>query len=252
MTKKYCVAFFAVVASTASLSLTAKVTQQEADQLGKTLTPIGAEQAANKDGSIPEWKPYQRHGAMKGEYTSNPAIDNEKPLFTITKANMAQYADKLSEGHKRLLTTYDTYKMNVYPSHRDATWPDEIIKATAENATKCEINGSDILDNCKLGFPFPIPKSGAEPVWNHKLKWRGNEVRRVNNQIIVQPSGQFQLTKIVEDVTFSYANNLNPVPLTKTSGEFLKYLSETTAPPRLAGTFILVHEKAGKIGRAHV
>ncbi len=227
-------------------ALLAKVTPEEAAQLGVALTPAGAEKAGNKDGTIPEWKPYaKRDVPLKGYYSEDPVLDVQQPLLTISKANLAQYADKLTAGHKKLLSTYDSYKMKVYPSARDVTWPEEIFKATAENAVKCEISGTDILDNCKLGFPFPIPKTGAEPVWNHKLKWRGNEVRRVNNQIIVQPSGQFQLTKIVEDVVFSYANNANPVPLTKSSGEFLKYLSETTSPPRLAGTFILVHEKAG-------
>ena len=227
-------------------SLHAKVTPEEAATLGTTLTPVGAEKAGNKEATIPDWKPYaKRNVPLKGYYPEDPVLDAQQPIFTINKTNMAQYANQLTAGHQYLLKTYDSYKMKVYPSTRDITWPDTIIKSTAENAVKCEIIGSDILDNCKLGFPFPIPKTGAEPVWNHKLKWRGNEVRRVNNQIIVQPSGQYQITKIVEDVTFSYSNIGSPVPLTKSSGEFLKYLSETTSPPRLAGTFILVHEKAG-------
>ncbi|MBI2384249.1 MAG: DUF1329 domain-containing protein [Gammaproteobacteria bacterium] len=233
------------VIAVAAQPAAAKVGPDEAAQLGKNLTPVGAERAGNKDGTIPEWKPMKKRGKTSGEYTTEPVQDVEKPLFTITKANMAQYADKLTEGHKKLLATYDTYKMNVYKTYRDSAWPDEIYKATAENAVKCEIAGTDILDGCKLGFPFPIPKSGAEPIWNHKLKWRGEKVTRYNNQMIVQPNGQFQLTKIVEDVEFSYSNIGKPVPLTKTSGEFLKYLSQTVAPPRLAGTFILVHEKAG-------
>ncbi len=223
----------------------AKVSPEEAAKLGAELTPVGAEKAGNKDGSIPAWKPAAQKGALKGEFPSNPTIDAEKPLFTITKANMAQYKDKLTEGHKKLLSSYDTYKMNVYPSHRPVAWPKEIYDATKVNATTCTIDGTDILDNCKVGFPFPIPKTGAEPIWNHKLKWRGEAVQRYNNQMIVQANGEFQQTKIIEDVTFGYASLQSPVPLTKTSGEFLKYLSQTVSPPRLAGTFILVHEKAG-------
>ncbi|MFA5939366.1 MAG: DUF1329 domain-containing protein [Sinimarinibacterium sp.] len=223
----------------------AKVDAAEADRLGKDLTPVGAEKAGNKDGTIPEWTPAARRGALSGEYPNDPKIDVEKPLYTINKANMAQYADKLSEGHKRLLNTYDSYKLNVYPSHRVMTWPDEIFAATKTNATTCALLDPDTPDNCNLGFPFPIPKSGAEPIWNHKLKWRGEAVTRFNNQMIVQPNGEFQLTKLVEDVQFGYASIKKPVPLTKSSGEFLKYLSKTVAPPRLAGTFILVHEKAG-------
>ncbi|MEK6805308.1 MAG: DUF1329 domain-containing protein [Pseudomonadota bacterium] len=228
-----------------SLPLAAKVSPEEAAQLGATLTPIGAERAGNKEGTIPEWKPLPQSGTLKGQFVVRPEIDGEQPLFTITGKNLAQYADKLTQGHQYLLKAYGGYKMNVYPSHRNAAWPEEIYKATAENAVKCEIFGTDVLDGCKLGFPFPIPKSGAEPIWNHKLKWRGEAVTRYNNQMIVQTDGSTQLTKIIEDVEFHYASIKKPVPLTKSYGEFLYYLSQSVAPPRLAGTFILVHEKAG-------
>ena len=243
--KTLSLALGAIALSLAATHATAKVDAAEAGKLGTTLTPVGAEKAANKEGTIPAWAPAPQSGSLKGEFPMDPKIMAEKPKFTINKANMAQYSAQLTEGHKYLLKTYDTYKMNVYPTHRLASWPQFIYDATKANATTCELIGTDVLDNCKVGFPFPVPKSGAEPVWNHKLKWRGEAVTRFNNQMIVQPSGEFQITKIIENVQFSYASQKNPVPLTKTSGEFLKYLSQTVAPPRLAGTFILVHEKAG-------
>ena len=241
-----------VLALAVSVQAGAKVTPAEAAKLGKELTPVGAERAGNKDGSVPEWKPKPQKGSLIGEYPSDAAIDAEKPLYTITKANMAKYADKLSAGHKRLLSQYPSYKMNVYPSHRIINWPEPVLKATIENATRADLIGTDDPVGAVLGFPFPIPKSGAEPIWNHKLQWRGEAVTRFNNQMIVQPSGEFQLTKIVEDVSFSYASVKNPVPLSKDNKEFLKYLSRTVAPPRLAGTYILVLEKAstGNEGRA--
>lgn len=225
----------------------AGVTAAEAAKLGTTLTPIGAEKGPNKDGTIPAWDPLKQSAPakLKGEYTSDPAIDAEKPKFTITKANMAQYDAQLSEGHKYLLKTFPTYKMNVYPTHRKIAWPEEIYKATAVNATKCTLIGVDNPDGCSLGFPFPIPKSGAEVLWNHKTKFRGEGATRFNNQMIVQPDGTYQFTKIVEKVNFYYASIKKPVPLTKDSGLFIKYFSEILGPPRLAGTLILVHERAG-------
>jgi hypothetical protein len=230
----------------------AKVSPEEAAQLGQSLTPVGAEKAGNADGTIPAWTPHKRRGKLKGEYASAP-FDNEKPLYTITGKTLAQYADKLTEGHKYLLKTHATYKMNVYPTHRVVAWPDEIYASTKENAVNCELIGTDQPNNCRMGFPFPIPKSGAEPIWNHKLKWRGEDVTRYNVQMIVQPDGKYQLTKVVEDVTFGYASIKKPAVL-KQGGEteFLRYLSQTLEPPRIAGTFILVHEKAstGNEGRA--
>src|SRR5437773_196241 len=79
--------------------------------------------------------------------------------------------------------------------------------------TTATLSGTDTVEGAKLGFPFPIPGSGAEAIWNHKLKWRGENVRRSNDQLIVQPNGEFQLTKIVEDVKFYYASIKNPQPL---------------------------------------
>ncbi|AXQ31838.1 DUF1329 domain-containing protein [Solimonas sp. K1W22B-7] len=230
----------------------AKVSSAEAAKLGKELTPVGAEAAANKDGSVPAWTPAGKRGPLKGAYPSNPEIDGEQPLYTITRDNMAQYADKLTEGHKKLLSSYDSYKMKVYPSHRVVSFPDFIYKATIANATSCELIGTDTPDNCRQGFTFPIPKSGAEVMWNHKVRYRGESARRYNNQMIVQANGNYQLTKIAEDAKFYYAVEKNPVPLTRDSGLFIKYFSQTLTPPRLAGTMILVHERAGtgNAGRA--
>jgi len=244
MKQRIAVAFSALCIGYAGLAI-AKVGADEAAKLGKDLTPVGAEKAGNKDGSIPAWAPAAQRGQLKGEFPNDAPIDAEKPKFTITKANMAQYGDKLTAGHKYLLSTYDTYKMNVYPTHRVANFPEVVKQATVKNAGTCEMIGSDTLDNCKLGFPFPIPKTGPEPVWNHKLKFRGEFAKRYNNQLIVQRGGEFQLTKIIEDAAFYYGSIDKQVPLTKDSGEFLRYLSRTVSPPRLAGTFILVHEKAG-------
>ncbi len=44
---------------------------------------------------------------------------------------------------------------------------------------------------------------------------------------------------------FYYASIKNPKTMVSGNGEFLRYLSHTLAPPRLAGTFILVQEKSG-------
>ncbi|MGQ0622950.1 MAG: DUF1329 domain-containing protein [Panacagrimonas sp.] len=244
---------FALALAVSTGSALAKVSPEEAAKLGKDLTPIGAEKAGNKDGSIPAWTPAPQKGKLSGEYAADAAIEAEKPIYTITQANAAQYLDKLSGGHKYLLKTFPaSYKLNVYKSHRDVAWPDFIYKSTAENAVGCSLVGVDNPDNCKQGFPYPIPQSGAEPIWNHRIKWRGNNVKRSNDQMIVQPDGTFALAQLVEDVQFDYANEKTPVTLTKDAGKFLKYFSRIVSPPRTAGTMILVHESGGtgEAGRA--
>jgi len=224
----------------------AKVAAAEAATLGASLTPAGAEKAGNKDGTIPAWTGgTPQHGSPKGEYTHDAAIDAESPLFTITRDNLAQYAAQLTEGHKELFKRYADYKMTVYPSHRTVGFPDAINQATAANAAVCELGGTDAPDHCRLGFPYPIPQSGAEVIWNHKLRWRGNFVLRYNNQFIVQPSGDYQQTKVVEQAKFYYANIPSPGSIIGGAGAILSYLSQTLAPPRLAGNYLLVHDLAG-------
>lgn len=242
-TKKWRVAVLSLVL--ASGAVLAKTTPDQAARLGKDLTPVGAEKAASKDGLVPAWQPGKQAGKLSGDYASNPTVEAEKPNFTITAANMAQYADTLSEGHKYLLKTFKDYKMNVYPAHRNVAWPDFIYKATAVNATACSLQGTDDPDNCKLGFPYPVPTSGAEVIWNHRLKWRGNNVVRNNDQMIVDQNGHTQLAQLVEEVQFLYANEEKPIPMVKGKGLFLYYLSKIMSPPRTAGTMILVHESGG-------
>lgn len=171
--------------------------------------------------------------------------DNLKPRMTITADNYKEHADKLTEGHKKLFELNSDYKMIVYPTVRPAYYPDEIYAATKENATKVTLEGTDDISGHELGFPFPIPKTGAEVIWNHKLKFRGSAVKRFNDQAIVDADGGTEITKVVEDVGFEYAN------LNKASGErnneiIAYFLQETVAPPRVAGQFTLVHEIFGK------
>ncbi|HWY23352.1 MAG TPA: DUF1329 domain-containing protein, partial [Nevskia sp.] len=87
--------------------------------LGPGLTPVGAEQGANKDGSIPPWSGgHPRSGKLSGEFPHDEQIDGDKPLLTITRANYTQYGERLTEGHKELFKRYTDYRMNVYPTRR--------------------------------------------------------------------------------------------------------------------------------------
>ena len=93
-------------------------------QLGKSLTPLGAERAGNADGTIPAWE---------GGLTQPPAgwtqhqgyIDpfaGDKPLFTINASNVAQYEAKLTAGQVALLRKHpQNFRMDVYPTRRTAT-----------------------------------------------------------------------------------------------------------------------------------
>ncbi len=236
----------------------AGVSAAEAAKLGATLTPIGAEAAGNKAGTIPAWTGEKNFPAdvktmkratledwrknkpdqLEAKFKEGAGADVQKILFTITKANMDQYKANLTEGHKALFGKYPDYKMNVYRTVRTAYWPKEVEAATKLNATTATLNGTDDVKGAKLGFPFPIPKSGAEVIWNHKLKFRGTSAKRFNNQAIVKPDGGVLVTKLVEDVKFKYATLVEPGD----GSVYTYYMSEVLSPPRVAGTITLVHE----------
>ena len=191
-------------------------------------------------GYVKDFLTYKLPGGKPPEYYM-------KPLYVITAANMSKYENLLTEGHKALFKTYPDYKMIVYPTVRNAFFPDAINKATIENATRATLNGTDDVEGARVGFPFPIPKAGAEPIWNHKLKFRGSAVKRYNNQAIVQPDGTYRISKLIEDVKFKYANLKEP-PTSDKLHIFAYYMQTVLSPPRVAGQITLVQETAGGAG----
>src|ERR1017187_4096676 len=157
-------------------------TAEEAAQLGKTLTPMGAIKAGNKEGTIPEWKgdgckipaDYKPiHGADGG----GPFVDPfaaDKPLFKITAENMAQYADKLDPGNKEMFRRYPkTWYMNVYPTHRSACFSQWAYDNTIKNVMRPKlVSGPNwSLTGAHAQWPFPIPKTGAEVMWNMTIQF---------------------------------------------------------------------------------
>src|SRR3979490_1002229 len=83
----------------------AGVSPEQAQALKSTLTPMGAQRAGNADGSIPAWDGGDTQ--VPSAYQQGPrAFDpfkSDKPLYSITAANMDQYAAKLADGVKQLL-----------------------------------------------------------------------------------------------------------------------------------------------------
>jgi Protein of unknown function (DUF1329) len=170
-----CAALLAAFATSPAL---AAVSAEEAAALKTTLTPSGAEKAANSDGSIPAWTGgyTQPYGGYKPGGRRPDPMAGEKPLFTITPANAAQYADKLSAGTLALLKKYPDYKLDVYKSVRSHRLLPELAERSARNATQTQLAGGGNVPTKYAGaVPFPIPKTGEEAMWNHLLRQRGND-----------------------------------------------------------------------------
>ena len=175
-----------------SVPALAAVSPEEAAKLKNELTPFGAERAGNKEGTIPAWTGGYTQaipGYVEGGRVPDPFAE-DKPLFTITNQNKAVYANKLCEASKALLSKYpDTYKINVYPTRRTASAPQEVYDNTFKNATRATMKG-DKPQGAYGGIPFPIPKTGAEALWNHSLAWLGHANRLANTNNMTTADGR--------------------------------------------------------------
>lgn len=183
----------------------AAVSADEAAKLKTELTPFGAEKAGNKAGTIPAWTggyTTPMPGFVNGGKRGDP-FAKEKPLYSVTAKNMAEHADKLTDGLQALLKKYpDTFRIDVYPTHRTAAAPQWVYDNTAKNATRAKVD-NDKLTGAFGGIPFPIPKTGEEAMWNHTLRWRspawhvnftGMQVTAAGKQVVtVLGSGDFQM-----------------------------------------------------------
>jgi hypothetical protein len=226
----------------------AAVSAAEAAKLGAELTPLGAVKAGNADGSIPAWEGGLTSAAQAGFPNFRPGdhhpdpYGSDKPLYTVTAANMGQYAGKLTEGHKKMLQTYaSTFKMNVYPTHRSAAAPQRIYDATKRIATTAQLaKGGNGVTNAGEGIPFAIPKEGVEIFWNHVLRYRGDVIVRQIGQAPVTASGAFTMVKFRDDTLAAYS--LPGAKSENLDNTIIYFIQETIAPARLAGEVLLVQE----------
>ena len=221
----------------------------DASQLGKSLTPVGAEKAGNADGSIPSWEgglTTAPAGFKPGAHYPNPFPD-EKPLFTITGANAEQYKEKLSPGQLAMLKKYATYKLPVYPSHRTASFPKQVYESTLYDATHAKLApGGNGVQGADAGFPFPIPKDGQEAIWNHLLSYRGDTYATNFVQVMPTRDGAYTPVRMEMEYDFSYGN-LSKSAKDKEPNKLLNFLQVFTEPARLAGSILLVHEPIDQV-----
>jgi hypothetical protein len=177
-----------------SAAAIAAVSADAARQLGSTLMPWGAEKAGNKEGTIP---PYT-DGQVKRPASFDPKnprvrpdpFSDEKPLYSVTAANMAEHADKLSDGAKALLQKYPGFRLDVYPTHRTQRYSARVNDRSLKNATACRTTTDGLaLEGCYGGVPFPIPKTGNEVMWNHNMRYQSPSYLANYRNVMVDAAG---------------------------------------------------------------
>lgn len=205
---------------------------------GAKLTCTGAERAGSKSGVAAytgKWLDgWPGMGDGKG-YEPGPYAA-EKPLYTVTADNMAQYAALLSEGQKALLTKYPkTFRMPVYPSRRDFRFPDYACEHTRQNVGSATLKHDGLeLAGAHGGVPFPFPASGLEAIWNviaTRHVW--NETAVVDTADVF-PNGSIAWGKLKY---LTYAPGADPSGKGQASNNVAAYfLSTVLLPARDKGT----------------
>ncbi|MDT4813033.1 hypothetical protein FQZ97_460040 [compost metagenome] len=228
----------------------AKLSSAEVSQLGQDLTPTGAEKAANANGSIPAWTgglTQAPAGYSAGGNYVDPYAD-EKPLYTVSAANVAQYSDVLTDGHKAMIKQYPNYQMHVYPSHRTLALPAKEYAQIAKEAVNVELlpGGVGLVNYEKSSVPFPIPKNGIEAIWNHIVRYRAGGFKRSYSQLIVQSSGSFSAVQTEAKQVMASALG-NPEP-----NRLFYYHDYVSGPESLAGLQTLVHEPLDQVKEARL
>ena len=227
-----------------TLPAAAELSASDLAKLGTTLTPMGAEKAGNAAGTIPAWDGGITHvmpGYKPGGYYPDPYA-SDKPLFTIDQGNVDRYKDNLAPGQVAMIKKYPDYKMIVYPTHRSASYPTCAYNETKECAAKAQLaEGGNGVVGCNGGVPFPIPKNGNEAIWNAELHYAGDTYAMNWDQAAVTRTGDYALVKFEYEYDFSYGNCSKPAAQREPNKK-LNYLQSVTAPARLAGQILLVHE----------
>ena len=229
----------------------AAVTPDEAAKLGTTLTPVGAEKAGNADGSIPAWTGGipKNAGAVDSKGFLADPFATEKPLFVITAATVDKYKDKLSEGQVAMFKRYpETYKIPVYPTHRTVNLPPDIYESIKRSALNVHaINDGNGLENFTGNryYAFPIPKNGVEVLWNHITRYHGGNLRRIITQATPQTNGSYTPIRFEEEVAVpQLIPDMDPA---KGANVLTFFKQSVTAPARLAGNVLLVHETLDQV-----
>lgn len=233
-----------------SFNAAAKLPADQVARLGADLTPVGAEKAGNKDGSIPAWEggiTKAPAGYKPGDHHLDP-FAADKVLFTIDKSNLAQYKSMLSPGQVALFNLYPTFKMNVYPTRRSASYPQYVYDATKKIAGTAElVEGGNGIKNAAIGIPFPIPANGLEAIWNHTLRFRGVAASRNGGQAAPTATGEYTLIGFDEQIMFKYSDPAATAEALQAENILFRFKQAVTTPARLAGTALLVHETMDQV-----
>ncbi|HBO1995414.1 TPA: DUF1329 domain-containing protein [Pseudomonas aeruginosa] len=220
----------------------AAVSAEQAAELKNSLTPFGAERAGNAAGTIPAWQggiTQAPAGFEPGKALVDPYAD-DKVQFTITAANYKQYAANLTPGQQAMFERFpETFEMPVYQTRRSFAAPQWVYDNTYQNALNAKLaEGENGVQNAFGGVPFPIPQSGQQVIWNHQLRWMGQEMYKTYEGYTMYEDGSVRADggEIWEDYPY-YDHDAG---LDNFDGNLVHLFAKYSEPARRKGEILLV------------
>ncbi|WP_085677035.1 MULTISPECIES: DUF1329 domain-containing protein [unclassified Pseudomonas] len=212
------------------------------------LTPVGAERQPSSDGRIPAWSGGLQAGQVSLAVNGTPLdpYADEQPLYVITAKNYPQYREQLTAGQVALLQRFpQTFSLPVYPSHRSVAVPPEVSRWARRNAATARlVNDGNGVQGFTGVLAFPRPENGLQVLWNHLTRPRNGSYSQASDSITPRGDGRFALMSLQQ--TFARPDVLQDGQ----AGNVLYYLSyRMTAPSRLAGDAVVLHETLDQVAQ---
>lgn len=200
------------------------------------LTPMGALRAGTPNRFIPDWtgglatpvKGYEPDRAHPDPYFEDAR------WFMVTEEELDRYKVRLSWGLREMLRRFERFDVPVYPARRSAAAPAAIYNASIDNRRTARLSENNlVVTGARIGVPFPEPKSGAEAMWNHLLRWRGGTMVRLDRMVLPDRYGKLHFKLYREDLESAY--NLGQEGLT-----FARYRRSGLSPDAIKGDGLLL------------
>jgi hypothetical protein len=141
---------------------------------------------------------------------------------------------------------YPDFRIDVYPTHRTVAFPAFVTENTVRSATAARTeNGGLSLAGVRAAYPFPIPKTGYEAMWNHLVRFTALCDERKTTAWHVSASGRATLgssARILE--SYPYWEPVEKVPNT-----YFRLRIRYDGPPRKAGEALMLVDPVDYVQR---
>jgi len=222
-------------------------------RLGKDLNPIGGIKAGSEDGLIPQWtgNVVGLPAGLKwdGPGTTNPdPWPQEQPLFVISADNLDPYRARLSPGQIAMFETYpDTFRMPVYPGHREFAYYPQFYQKVLYNAEHAQlVNDNEGITGFVGGAAFVVPSNGPETIWFTRTTGAFETMDGEYSDIAVFPNGTRSTRRSRFLQESPYASRSNPITAEyeyPKLGEYAGYImTYVTEPARDKGLITSIFE----------